>query len=146
MMIKLINSKKELLATFESYEEAAQFLQDFALYRLTNEVFLDENTPYHNRRWSFIRYDHATLSIMFKALSKNSLTKEEKKAIDLKQDLVEMYCGYHSQVFQTAVDSKLDISEIQKGWCFAFCRAFKYKLVDSNAPKSSLFKKLWRAK
>lgn len=139
-MIKLFTSKKELLATFESYEQAAEFLQKFSLYRLTNEAFLSDEIPYHNRRWSFIKYDHATLSTIFKALSKDSFTKEEKKAIDLKLGMVEMYCGYPLEVYQTAVDSKIDITEIQKGWCFEFCKAFKYKLVDLDAPKSSIFK------
>lgn len=138
-MIELLNAKKKILASFDNIEEVFEFIQKIALYKFTNEEFLDEDVNFYQRKWSFVTYEPKVFSDIHAQNPKDTLTKAEKIALEKNLGLIEVYYGIPTEVYQFPTTPELDIAALKKKWCFAYCKAQKYVLKDREANRLSLF-------
>jgi hypothetical protein len=145
-MIELFNSKKKLLASFETYEEIFEYIYKMALYKFTNEEFLDDDTSFYQSKWSFVTYEDKVFSDIHSEIHKTRLTKSEKIALEKNLGLIEIYYGIPTEVYQFPVTSKLDVAKLKKEWCRAYCKAHRYTLKDTNAKKINIFSCIRRTK
>jgi len=137
-MIELLNSKKQVLASFDNFEEAFEFIQKIALYQFTNEEFLDEYVNFYQRKWSFMIYDPKVFSEIHSKISKKSLTKAEKTALERNLGFIEVYFGIPTEVYQFPVTTEFDIGALKKKWCLAYCKAHRYTLKDIEEKRLNL--------
>jgi hypothetical protein len=143
-MIELLNSKKKVLASFNNFQEAFEFIHKMALYQFTNEEFLKETVSFYQRRWSLVAYESEVFLGIHSEVPKETLTKAEKVALEKNLGIIEVYYGIPTECCQFLITPELDIAALKKKWCLAYCKAHRYTLKNTGEKGLNLLSSIRR--
>ena len=83
-------------------------------------------------------YDPKVFSEIHSEISKKSLTKAEKTALERNLGFIEVYFGIPTEVYQFPVTPEFDTAVLKKKWCLAYCKAHRYTLKDTGEERLDL--------
>jgi hypothetical protein len=122
-MIQIFDEKNCRIGKFKSFDEVMEFFND-----RMNLKALDPNSCYGQEKWNFVYYSHRRLSALYED-QQIELSEIEHEAYINHLDMIEIYTGDPTPE-QIIVTTELDVTELIKNWCFDYCYAMKYVLLE----------------
>ena len=123
-MILIFDERHRRIGKFKSFDEVLDCFNN-----QENLKVLDPNSCYGQDKWNFVYYSHRRLSALQED-RRIKFTEIEHEAYINHLDLVEIYMGDLTPQ-QVIVTTELDVAELIKNWCFDYCYAMKYVLLET---------------
>ena len=111
IMITQINGEDKL---FENYHQVCDYI---------NAIERRKASEPGEKVWRFMRRRYETLhSLYYRTPSlKNSLTRQEKEAVEKEMGLVEIIKGNREHITQLLVTNRIDVEPLKRDWCKDYC-------------------------
>ncbi|MBM3632639.1 MAG: hypothetical protein FJX03_02885 [Alphaproteobacteria bacterium] len=123
-MIQIFDEKHRRIGKFKSFNDVMDFFNS-----QENIKVLDPNSLRSQGKWNFVYYSHRRLSALYED-QRIKCTEIEHEACINHLDLIEIYTGDLTPQ-QLIVTTELDVAEVIKNWCFDYCYAMKYVLLET---------------
>lgn len=123
-MIQIFGEKNCRIGKFKSFDDVMDFFNE-----RENLKVLNPNSLCEKDKWNFIYYAHRRLSALHEE-QRIKFTEIEHEAYINHLDLIEIYMGDPTPQ-QLIVTTELDVAEVIKNWCFDYCYAMKYVLLET---------------
>jgi hypothetical protein len=93
--------------------------------RIENAPFVDYNSYQNQQKWNFIYHPYRKPSNDLRAGE-----DMEEEIYEDELDFVEIYVGDPQNPYQIPVTPDLDLIELMRDWCFNYCYARGYKILE----------------
>ena len=123
-MIQIFDERKCRIGKFKSFDEVLDFFND-----RENLKVLNPNSLCRQDKWNLVYYSHRRLSALHED-GQIKCTEIVHEAYINHLDLIEIYMGDLTPQ-QLIVTTELDVAEVIKNWCFDYCYAMKYVLLET---------------
>jgi len=141
-MIRLLNASYQHVEYFENYDKLADYIHkriELSRTRLLIAMDPDLNTfpDWEQEHWGFMIYTHEFSKTLYLAMREPPLTGIELEAFQQGLDLIEIHYGDADNPVQIPVKEDTDIQSLRKDWCFAYCKAHSYIILDCEDTRNT---------
>ena len=123
-MIQVFYSDNSRIGTFKNFDEVLDYFN-----REENLRASDPNSLQGQEKWNFVYYSHRRLSALHED-RRIKCTEIEMEAYTNHLDLIEIYTGAPTPE-QVIVTPNLNVTELIKAWCFDYCYAMRYVMLET---------------
>ena len=124
-MIQLFRSDGNAIGLFEDFDKLSNHINTIETTKLT-----EPRSCFDEDIWSFSLFTNKRLSYIFYKTLEQSFSKIGKEAFDQGLDLIEISKGDYGNPLQIPVTPDVDIQELKKNWCYEYCDAHGYVMID----------------
>ena len=124
-MIQLFQSDGSAIGLFEDFDELSHHINTIETAKIVNS-----RTTFDEDIWSFSLFTNKRLSYIFYKTLERSFSKTGKEAFDQGFDLIEISKGDYENPLQIPVTPDVNIEELKKNWCYEYCDARGYVIID----------------
>lgn len=128
-MIWLYNSKI-LVGSYKRFEDVCDYFMRLEHFKATER---DSFYPgsFSEEKWEFSYYSYDHLCAIFGGIKRNArLTKAEQEAYENELDLIEVCTGKPQTLQQIVLFPDVDITELERDWCFDYAHAKNFVLFE----------------
>jgi hypothetical protein len=123
-MIQVFDSDSCRIGTFKTFDEVLDYFNGQVNLRAS-----DPNSLHGQEKWNFVYYSHRRLAVLHED-RRIKFSEIELEAYTNHLDLIEIYTG-DSTPEQIIVTPEIDVTELIKTWCFDYCYAMRYVLLET---------------
>lgn len=123
------------------FEELLEYFNGFE-----NSKIVDYNSYYGQEKWNFIYHRYKKPSNLYEHRKNEDFMVSEGEFFEAEFDLIEMYTGDSERTYQISVTPDVDVIELMREWCLAYCEAHGYRVLelingyrDLERPKSQVW-------
>jgi hypothetical protein len=122
-MIQLFQLDGNVIGLFEDFDELFHHINTIETSKLTESSSCGDI-------WSFSLFTNKRLSYIFYKTLEQSFSKIGKEAFDQGLDLIEISKGDYENPLQIPVTPDVNIEDLKKNWCYEYCDAHGYVIID----------------
>jgi hypothetical protein len=124
-MIQLFQSDGNVIGLFEDFDELFHHINTIETTKFTGS-----SSCFDGDIWSFSLFTNKRLSYIFYKTLEQSFSKIGKEAFDQGFDLIEISKGDYENPLQIPVTPDVNIEDLKKNWCYEYCDAHGYVMID----------------
>jgi len=124
-MMQLFGPNGNVIGFFKTLDEL--FIH---INAVENEKLLKSTSCAPERIWSFTLFTNKRLSYVYYRTLERSFSKIGREAVERELDLIEISKGNNEEFLQIPVTPDVDVQELKKNWCYEYCDAHDYVLVE----------------
>ena len=135
-MIHLLNASYQHVGYFKNYNNLADYIHKIELSRTRLLIAIDPGLNifpnWEQEHWGFTIYHHEFSKSIYLAMREPPLTRIELEAFQQELDLIEIHYGDADNPVQIPVKEDTDIESLRRDWCFAYCKAHDYIILENQ--------------